>query len=79
MTPKTLGRILKFGRERRGWTQEELAQESGVSRLKIENWEKGKGLKSSCSFLAAFLSVCDIDQLVRGTSTQAYLISEGEK
>lgn len=76
MDGKTLGKILKFGRERRGWTQEELARESGVSRLKIENWEKGKGLKSSCSFLVAFLSVCEIKQLVRGTSSRG---SDGKR
>ena len=38
-----LGERLAFCRERRGLKQAELADELGVSRGSVSNWERGKG------------------------------------
>lgn len=37
-----LGRMLFEARERKGWSQERLSRESGISRATISKWESGQ-------------------------------------
>jgi transcriptional regulator with XRE-family HTH domain len=41
-TTETLGANIKFLREKKGWTQNELAEKCGVSRPRIAEIESGK-------------------------------------
>jgi ribosome-binding protein aMBF1 (putative translation factor) len=35
----TFGALVRSAREAKGWTQDELAEESGISRTTISRWE----------------------------------------
>ena len=42
MAPVITGQQLRRARERRGWTQEELAAQLGVTFRSVGNWERGE-------------------------------------
>ena len=42
MVPVITGQQLRRARERRGWTQEELAAQLGVTFRSVGNWERGE-------------------------------------
>ena len=58
---------LKLMRSRKGMTQEEVAEQVGVSRQAVAKWEKGETLPDveSCVKLADLFGV-PLDMLVRG-------------
>lgn len=63
----TMVNQLKLMRTRMGMTQEEVAEQVGVSRQAVAKWEKGESLPDieSCVHLADLFGV-PLDMLVRG-------------
>lgn len=63
----TMFNQLKLMRTRKGLTQEQVAEQVGVSRQAVAKWEKGESLPDieSCVYLADLYGV-PLDMLVRG-------------
>jgi transcriptional regulator with XRE-family HTH domain len=54
---KEFGAVIKSAREVKGWTQEQLADASGVSRPTIQRWEQGKNIPEPETARAAFMAL----------------------
>ncbi len=55
MTNMIFSKRLKKEREKRGWSQTDLAEEIHVSRQSVSKWETGKNYPSIASVIATFL------------------------
>lgn len=68
----TMVNQLKLMRARKGMTQEQVAEQVGVSRQAVAKWEKGESLPDieSCVHLADLYGI-PLDMLVRGLQQEA--------
>lgn len=70
----TLGAKLQRLRKARGWTQEQLAEKTGVSRQSLSKWESDAALPDTANIIAlADLFGVTTDYLLRDTKEQAGL------
>jgi transcriptional regulator with XRE-family HTH domain len=75
-----LGERIKADRKARGWSQTKLAEESGVSRARIEALENGRIAEIGFKHLMRVMNSLDLDlrvtQLNRGRPTLEDLTAE---
>ena len=69
----TFGENLQFLRKRRGMTQEELAEQMGVSRQSVSKWESNSAYPEMDAILRLCdLFHCDMDTLLRGDVSRRF-------
>ena len=61
----TFGELLKGFRKREGWTQQELANELGVDRNTIGNWERSQYLPDTREIVLTLASVLQLSHAVK--------------
>lgn len=72
-----IGNKLRCGRQKKGLTQEQVAQVVGVSRQTVSNWETGKSLPDVISVIRlSDLYGVSLDQLLKGDDTMLHHIEE---
>lgn len=67
MTPEFLAQVLRLARERSGLTQDALAQKCGVTRKRVEHWERGLGLETASVFFTALFALSPTAGELNGT------------
>ena len=58
--PVTLGEIIRAGRLKRGWVQEDLARAVGVRQVSVSIWETNKGLPEPAN-VGRLIVLLDLD------------------
>ena len=69
--PTSVGARIRAYRQERGWTQDQLASETGVSRSAVAQWETDRAgqLRDNISRIAAALGIT-VEVLLHGPATR---------